>query len=66
MKIKEVKYGTNITVNIGNYENVKTSIELTATIDETDKIKEVIQKLKNIAKEECREEYKKIKSSLKR
>jgi len=62
MQIKEVKYGMSLTINTGNYENVKIHLELAGIVEENDNIKDTINALKQIVREECKEQYKSIKN----
>ena len=61
MQIKEVKYGMSLTINTGNYENVKIHLELAGIVEENDNIKDTINALKQIVREECKEQYKEYK-----
>ena len=62
MKIKEVKYGMSLTINTGNFENVKIHVELAGELQENDNITDTINSLKKIVREECKEQYKSIKN----
>ena len=62
MKIKEAKYGMSLTINTGNFENVKIHLEIAGELEENDNIKDTINILKQIVREECREQYKTIKN----
>lgn len=57
MKIKEVKYGMEILINIGNYENVRKQIEVTAEVEEGETIEGVTIVLKNSIEPLLKEEY---------
>lgn len=65
MQIKEVRYGMEILINIGNYENVRKNLEITATVENDDTLEGVTTFLKNSIEPLLREEYKKIKSQVK-
>ena len=62
MKIKEVRYGMSLTINTGNFENVKIHVELAGELQENDNITDTINSLKKIVREECKEQYKSIKN----
>lgn len=62
MKIKEVKYGMSLTINTGNYENVKIHLELAGELEDNDNIIDTINLLKEIVRKECRQQYKSIKN----
>ncbi len=59
MKICKVKYSMGATINLGNYENIKTSLEIEAEIEERDSIEAVIEELKSLARNQIRADYKK-------
>jgi len=62
MKIEEVKYGMSLTINTGNYENVKIHLELAGIVEENDNITDTINLLKEIVRKECIQQYKTIKN----
>ena len=61
VKIKELKYGFSVLSNIGNFENIRTQIEVSADIDENDSIEDVLNVLSKQVKDWGRREYKDIK-----
>lgn len=61
VKIKEIKYGFSVLTNIGNFENIRTQIEVSAEIGEEDKIEDVLEVLSKQVKNWGRKEYKDIK-----
>jgi YesN/AraC family two-component response regulator len=61
IKIKEVKYGFSVLTNIGNYENIRTQIEVTAEIEENDQMIDCINSLSKQIKDWGRQEYRDIK-----
>lgn len=62
MQIKEVRYGMSLTINTGNFENVKIHIELAGELEENDNITDTINLLKDIVRKECIQQYKSIKN----
>lgn len=60
-RIKEVKYGMLVTSNIGNFENIKVNLEVTADIPEGADALECIEELGKTVKEWGRKEYREIK-----
>lgn len=62
MQIKEVRYGMSLTINTGNYENVKIHLELAGIVEENDNITDTINSLKEIVRKECIQQYKSIKN----
>lgn len=65
VKVKEIKYGFSVLTNIGNYENIRTQIEVSAEIGEEDNITEVLDVLSTQVKDWGRREYKDIKRRVK-
>lgn len=65
MKIKEVKYGMEILINVGNYENVRKQIEVTAEVEEGETLEGVAIVLKNSIEPLLKEEYIRIKNKSK-
>lgn len=65
LKIKEIKYGISVLINLGNYENIRTNIELTAETSENDNIEDSLNELRKMVKEWGREEYLQIKQKKK-
>ena len=61
MKIKEVKYGFSVLTNIGNFENIRTQIEVSAEIEENEDLFPTINALSKQIKDWGRREYKDIK-----
>ena len=61
VKVKEIKYGFSVLTNIGNFENIRTQIEVSAEIGEEDKIEDVLEVLSKQVKNWGRKEYKDIK-----
>lgn len=61
LKIKEIKYGFSVLTNIGNYENIRTQIEVSTEIGEDDKVEDVLDALSKQVKDWGRKEYKDIK-----
>lgn len=62
MKIKEVRYGFSVLTNIGNYENIRTQIEVSAEIEDNSQMLDCIDILSRQIKNWGRNEYKKIKA----
>ena len=65
VKVKEIKYGFSVLTNIGNYENIRTQIEVSAEIGEEDSITDVLDVLSTQVKDWGRKEYKDIKRRVK-
>lgn len=61
MKIKEVKYGFSVLTNIGNFENIRTQIEVSAEIEDNQDLFPTINTLSKQIKDWGRREYKDIK-----
>jgi len=57
VKIKEVKYGMSVLTNIGNYENIRTHLEVTAELEEGQDLNECINQLSKQVKDWARSEY---------
>jgi hypothetical protein len=62
MKIKEVKYGMQVLANIGNYENIRINIEMTAEVENEEEVAGVIEELKKRIRPQIMAEYKQIKA----
>lgn len=65
IKIKEIKYGFSVLTNIGNFENIRTQIEVSAEIGENDNLQNVLDVLSTQVKDWGRKEYKDIKRRVK-
>lgn len=62
MKIKEIKYGFSVLTNIGNFENIRSQVEVSAEIEDNSQMMECIDVLSKQIKDWGRREYKQIKS----
>ena len=61
IKIKEVKYSFSVLTNIGNFENIRTQIEVGAEIENNEDMLPCIDALSRKIKDWGRREYKDIK-----
>ena len=57
VKIKEIKYGMSVLTNIGNYENIRTHLEVTVELEEGQDLNECINQLSKQVKDWARSEY---------
>lgn len=61
MKISKVRYSMGTTINLGDYENLKTNIEIEVEVDESDDIDTVIEELKTLTRNKIAADYQKYK-----
>ncbi len=61
MKISKVRYSMGTTINLGDYENLKTNIEIEVEVDERDDIDTVIEDLKTLTRNKIAADYQKYK-----
>lgn len=61
MKISKIRYGMATTINLGDYENLKTNIEIEVEVDERDDIDTVIEDLKTLTRNKIAADYQKYK-----
>lgn len=59
-KIKEVKYGMSILKNIGNFENIRTNIEVVAEVSENDSLDDCLDDLSVQIKAWAKKSYQEI------
>jgi len=64
-RVKEIKYGMSVLANVGDFENVRTSIELTADVMDGDDVDACIDSLRETVKSWSRSAYREIKGRAK-
>lgn len=64
MKIKQARTSLGVTINLGNYENLKPEVEVVMEFDENESVEDVLKAGWDIVTEQIRTQYKTVKQGV--